>query len=253
VIAMPSWVGQSFARGIMTSRYPKAPATEEEVPLTGRPPVFENAGVGSPTLASLCPVAALADRRVDQGRCIRCARCVGNGLRFIGPAEASTRSREALVVPSHEAEVDASAPPALPGFERSLHVFLVDVGSCNACNLEVLGLANPYYDLQRLGIFFTNSPRHADALLVVGIPTRPMVVPLRRAYEALPEPKAVVAVGACPISGGVFAGTPELVAALAEVLPVDVFVPGCPPAPVEILDGLLRVTGRTRAGAGGSP
>jgi formate hydrogenlyase subunit 7 len=250
---MPSWLGQSFARGIVTSRYPRAPATEEEAPVTGRPPMLESPSGGSVVPASLCPVAAIAEGQVDQGRCIRCARCIEAGLRFVGPVEASTRSREALVVPSAAARADASAPPALAGFGRSLHVFLVDVGSCNACNLEVLGLANPYYDLQRLGIFFTNSPRHADVLLVVGVPTRAMVVPLRRAYEALPEPKAVVAVGACPISGGVFAGTPDLLPSLAEVVPVDVFVPGCPPAPVAILDGLLRVTGRKRASSGGAP
>jgi formate hydrogenlyase subunit 7 len=249
---MPSWIGQSVARGIITSRYPSAAATGDEVPPTGREPELEPATVRTTLPFSLCPVRAIADGQVDQGRCIRCARCIEVGLRFAGPVEASTRTREALVVPSTSAQADASAPPPLPGFGRSLHVFLVDVGSCNACNLEVLGLANPYYDLQRLGIFFTNSPRHADVLLVVGVPTRAMVVPLRRAFEALPEPKAVVAVGACPISGGVFAGTPGLTAALSEVVPVDVFVPGCPPTPVQILDGLLRVTGRARAPAGGS-
>ncbi len=248
---MPSWIGRSIARGIVTSRYPKVPATEEEVPLTGRPPVRGADAAAVPP--SACPVAAIGPGEVDQGRCIRCARCVEVGLRFEGPVEASTRSRDALHVPSDAAAADRAAPPPLPGFGRSLHVFLVDVGSCNACNLEVLGLANPYYDLQRLGIFFTNSPRHADVLLVVGVPTRAMVVPLRRAFEALPEPKAVVAVGACPISGGVFAGTPELLPALAEAVPVDVFVPGCPPSPIAILDGLLRVTGRSRALPRGAP
>ncbi len=250
---MASWIGQSVARGIVTSRYPKVPATEDEVPLTGRPPLPEPGAVAPSDPSTVCPVGAIAGGRVDQGLCVRCARCVGAGLRFSGPVEAATRSREALVTPSTEARADDGASPPLTGFGRSLHVFLVDVGSCNACNLEVLGLANPYYDLQRLGIFFTNSPRHADVLLVVGVPTRAMVVPLRRAYEALPEPKAVVAVGACPASGGVFAGTPGLLPGLAEIVPVDVFVPGCPPAPVAILDGLLRVTGRTRARPGGGP
>jgi len=250
---MPSWIGQSISRGIVTSRYPKVPASEDEVPLSGRPPVLD-AGVSQAAIPpSLCPVAAITDGQVDQGRCVRCARCIPAGLRFAGAVEASTRSREALVVPSVAARADTDAPPPLPDFGRSLHVFLVDVGSCNACNLEVLGLANPYYDLQRLGIFFTNSPRHADVLVVVGVPTRAMVVPLRRAYEALPEPKSVVAVGACPISGGVFAGTPELLPGLAEVVPVDVFVPGCPPTPVQILDGLLRVTGRVRGTSRGAP
>ncbi|HTP55673.1 MAG TPA: NADH-quinone oxidoreductase subunit NuoB [Thermoplasmata archaeon] len=125
-------------------------------------------------------------------------------------------------------------------------MFLVDVGSCNACNLEVIALANPFYDSQRLGVFFTNSPRHADALLVVGVPTEPMVEPVRRAYEAMPGPKAVIAVGACPISGGAFRGNPGLRASIDELVPVDIYVPGCPPTPVQILDAILTLVGRGR-------
>jgi Ni,Fe-hydrogenase III small subunit/ferredoxin len=240
---MASWVGQSISRGILTTRYPREPASEDEVPSTGRPPV----PVGGPgSLASAvrsCPVRAISETSIDQGTCIRCARCLPRGFEFAGSAESATRSRADLVVPSAHREV---ADPPLADLKRSLHVFMIDVGSCNACNLEVLALSNPFYDSQRLGIFFTNSPRHADVLLVVGVPTEAMAEPLRRLYEALPAPKAVVAVGACPISGGVFAGTPGLRGPLEDLLPVDVFVPGCPPSPVSILDGLLQLTGRNR-------
>ncbi len=157
-----------------------------------------------------------------------------------------TRAQLRVARPGPGAPSPTGPSPALDGFRRSLHLFLVDVGSCNACNLEVMALANPYYDASRLGIFFTNSPRHADALLVVGVPTDEMVEPLRRAYDALPAPKVVVAVGVCPISGGVFAGGRGLRGPLDTLVPVDVYVPGCPPTPLNVLDGLLTAIGRGR-------
>lgn len=248
---MASWIQQSAARGILTSRYPRDAASEEEVPPTGRPPLPPADASPLPAARSSCPVGAITDSAVDQGKCIRCARCVAAGLAFTGTVEAATRSRGDLLRISTGPAPSPLAPPPLAPLGRSLHVFLVDVGSCNACNLEVLALANPYYDSQRLGIFFTNSPRHADVLLVVGVPTPEMAEPLRRAYEALPGPKAVVAVGACPISGGAFAGTAGLAGSLAESVPVDVFVPGCPPTPIAVLDGLLKLNGRDRAARGG--
>jgi Ni,Fe-hydrogenase III small subunit len=243
---VPSWIQQSVARGILTSRYPKEPATEDELPPTARAP--QPASSASAIAAGIlsCPVGAISATTVDQGKCIRCARCVLHGFAFGGPAESATRSRTELEHRADTPGATARSEEPLRELGRSLHVFLIDVGSCNACNLEVLALANPFYDSQRLGIFFTNSPRHADVLLVVGVPTPEMVEPLRRAYEALPAPKAVVAVGVCPISGGAFAGTPGLAATLGDLLPVDVFIPGCPPSPVSILDGLLRLNGRDR-------
>ncbi len=248
---MASWIEQSVSRGILTSRYPKAAATDDETPPTGRPPVPESPATSLPAARDRCPVGAITETAVDQGKCIRCARCVGAGLSFSGSVEAATRSRSDLLrISAGPTPMPDGAPP-LAGLGRSLHLFLVDVGSCNACNLEVLALANPYYDLQRLGIFFTNSPRHADVLVVVGVPTAEMVEPLRRAYDALPAPKAVVAVGACPISGGVFAGTEGLASALDGLVPVDVYVPGCPPTPTAILDGLLKLNGRDRETRGG--
>jgi len=242
---MPSWIEQAAHRGILTSAYPRRPATAAELPLTGRPPLLPPGAVAPAGAADRCPVGAIDGRTVDQGRCIRCARCLGDGFRFAGPVESARTRRDSLV--------DLSDPPTvvpLAALGRSVHIFLIDVGSCHACNLEVLALAAPQYDLQRLGLFFTNSPRHADVLLVVGIPTEEMVEPLRRAYDALPAPKAVVATGACAVSGGVFRGTAGLRNGVEEVLPVDLFVPGCPPAPLQILDGLLRLVGRNTAPEG---
>ena len=127
---------------------------------------------------------------------------------------------------------------------RSLHVRQVDAGSCNGCELEIAATANPYYDLERFGIHFVASPRHADALLVTGPVTRNMEVALRRTYEATPEPRVVVAVGACGCSGGLFGeGTYAAIGGVDRVLPVDVYIPGCPPRPQAILNGLLVAMG----------
>jgi Ni,Fe-hydrogenase III small subunit len=138
---------------------------------------------------------------------------------------------------------------------RSLHVRQVDAGSCNGCELEIAATANPVFDLERFGIHFVASPRHADVLLVTGPVTRNMEIALRRTYEATPEPRVVVAVGACGCSGGIFGeGTYASLGGVDRVLPVDVYVPGCPPRPHAILDGLLVAMGirqaRDRPGGG---
>ncbi len=126
----------------------------------------------------------------------------------------------------------------------SLHIRHLDSGSCNGCDWELSALLNPYYDLQRLGIDFVASPRHADLLLVTGVMTRNLVEAARRTYEAMPEPRLVVAVGACAVGGGVVAGTYAAHGSANAVLPVDVFVPGCPPRPEAIIHGLLAAVGR---------
>lgn len=127
---------------------------------------------------------------------------------------------------------------------RSLHVRQVDAGSCNGCELEIAAIANPLYDLERFGIHLVASPRHADVLLVTGPVTRNMEIALRRTYDATPEPRIVVAVGACGCSGGIFGeGTYAAVGGVDRVLPVDVYIPGCPPRPQAILNGLLVAMG----------
>lgn len=133
---------------------------------------------------------------------------------------------------------------------RSLHVRQVDAGSCNGCELEIAATTNPLFDLERFGIHFVASPRHADLLLVTGPVTRNMEIALRRTYEAAPEPRVVVAVGACGCSGGLFGeGTYASIGGVDRVLPVDVYIPGCPPRPQAILYGLLVAMGRREARA----
>lgn len=125
-------------------------------------------------------------------------------------------------------------------FGRSLHIRQVDPGSCNGCELEIAGLTNPYYDLERFGLHFVASPRHADCLLVTGPVTRNMADPLKRTYEATPDPKIVIAVGDCSKDCGIFAGGYGVVGPVSSIIPVDVVVPGCPPNPRAILAGILQ-------------
>jgi len=247
VRCVSGWLGRAARRGILTTHYPSTGATDDEVPPTGRAPRSVDGRPPSDSAIAGCPVRAISAAGVDPGRCIRCARCLAHGLEFRGPIESALPTR-AVSDPPAGAPLPTGAP--LRGLGRSLHVFLVDVGSCQACNLEVLGLAHPQYDASRLGIFFTNSPRHADVLLVVGVPTAAMTEPLRRTYEAMPAPKAVIAIGACAIGGGVFAGGPDLAESVDRIVPVDLYVPGCPPPPIEILDALLRLIGRSRTEGG---
>lgn len=142
-----------------------------------------------------------------------------------------------------EERVVARLAEARALFGRSLHVRTIDTGSCAVCESEIRLLLAPHYDLHRLGLFFTPAPRHADLLMVTGPAVRAMDVALHKTYQAMPEPKVVVAVGACPL-GGVY-GEDELVHGhLDQVVPVDVYVPGCPPSPLALLQGLLVAVGR---------
>ncbi len=129
-------------------------------------------------------------------------------------------------------------------FGRSLHIREVDSGSCNGCELEISALSNPYYDMERFGLHFVASPRHADCLLVTGPVTRNMAEPLRRTYEATPDPKIVIAIGDCAHNCGVFKDSYAVVGSVDKVIPVNVFVAGCPPEPVDILRGILLALDR---------
>jgi Ni,Fe-hydrogenase III small subunit len=127
---------------------------------------------------------------------------------------------------------------------RSLSIREVDAGSCNGCELEIHALNNAYYDIERFGLRFVASPRHADVLLVTGPVTKNMQEALKRTYDATPDPKWVVAVGDCARDGGCFAGSYAVVGGVNEVIPVDLHIPGCPPEPTDILSGLLALLER---------
>ena len=153
-------------------------------------------------------------------------------------------AEEAAWEPGYEWAVQvsdvATALRKLTGmFGRSLHVRFVDAGACGACMSEARQINNPYYNMHRLGFFITPTPRSADVLLVAGPVSDAMQLPLRKTYEAMPTPKRVVAIGACAASGGVFGPSFAALGGAAEIIPVDVIVPGCPPPPLAILHGLL--------------
>jgi len=146
-------------------------------------------------------------------------------------------------LPALGAEVAAAARRALG---RSLSIREVDAGSCNACELEIHALNNAYYDLERFGLRFVASPRHADVLLVTGPVTLNMKEALERTFAATPAPKWVIAAGACAIDGGLFAGGYACARGVASVVPVDLTIPGCPPTPTQLLQGLLTLLGGAR-------
>ena len=159
-----------------------------------------------------------------------------------------TANSQQLTAPG-EAELARAANQRLG---RSLHVRHLDTGACNGCDWEIATLLGPVYDVQRLGIDFVASPRHADLLLVTGVMTRNLREAARLTYEAMPAPRLVVAVGACAISGGVFAQSYASAGGIESTLPVDVYIPGCPPRPEAIIHGLLVAVGKLPGWTGSS-
>ncbi len=200
-----------------------------------------------------CPTGALGGRgrelSIDLGRCLFCADCteacpqgaLGHGRDY---RLAASRREDLLAAAGRGPQVRALGERLRRMLGRSLALRQVSAGGCNGCEADANVLTTVVYDIGRFGIRFVASPRHADGLLVTGPVTENMRLALRKTYEAVPEPRIVVASGACAISGGPYAGHPEACGGAAAVVPVDLFVPGCPPHPVTLLDGLLRLLGR---------
>jgi len=209
-----------------------------------------------------CPTDALTARagtlQVDLGRCLFCTDCVEacpeGAIAHARDPRLAFRRREDLIGDGRAWRLaEALDARARRLFGRSLKLRQVSAGGCNACEADVSVLTTVVFDLGRFGVQFVASPRHADGLLITGAVSRNMRLALEKTWAAVPGPKLVIAVGACAISGGPYAGHPEVCDGAGSVVPIDLYVPGCPPHPVTILDGILRLLGRVEDARTRSP
>jgi Ni,Fe-hydrogenase III small subunit/Pyruvate/2-oxoacid:ferredoxin oxidoreductase delta subunit len=272
---------KTVSTGIVTVNYPAEPAKISER-FRGRPSFDFDKWKDARPAAEVCPTGAISlsdtgDSRkviVDYGLCVFCGLCAeassDQAVRITQEFELATSDRRNLVLTAEytlnadhthgglrrvdrqlvnaETDVESLGQKARETIQkilgRSLAIREVDAGSCNGCELEIVALNNPVHDIERFGIQFVASPRHADMLLVTGPVTRNMELALLKTYRAMAEPKVVVAVGACGISGGIFGENYASLGSVDKVLPVDVYIPGCPPRPQALLHGILLAVGR---------
>lgn len=247
-----------FRQGHRTMKYPAAPPPEMPPRFRGRPEIDRaQCAEDCRACAEACPTQAIAidpSVRIDLGRCLFCTDCTracpAGALAFTRDYRLATGTRQDLVLEDNTLRLARGLQGTTRRlFGRSLKLRQVSAGGCNGCEMDVNVLNTVGWDLGRFGIQFVASPRHADGLLVTGCVTENMHLALQKTYAAVPAPKIVIAVGACAISGGPFIGHPEIHNGVTDCLPVDLFIPGCPPHPLTILDGLLRFLGRIEDGA----
>ncbi|MGB9430290.1 MAG: NADH-quinone oxidoreductase subunit NuoB [Gammaproteobacteria bacterium] len=249
---MPVWTLFGLMQGTATTDWP-AGLDHGQANVCGMPRYHpKKCETGCKECVAACLPGALTLRQddelrlnVDYGRCIACQVCVEvcptGAMQASGDWAFAARERDDLKWKDalHSPEAKELRSRVAGTFKRSLHIRHVDAGSCNGCESELQALNNPFYNLHRLGIFFTPSPRFADILLVTGTHTYAMREALQATYAAIPEPKWVMAMGTCAVSGGIAAGGYSSGHGLDGVLPVDVWLPGCPPNPAAIIHALL--------------
>lgn len=248
---------ERLRQGFHTMDFPNGPAPRLPERFRGRPVIDTKACPSEcAKCADACPTQAIriGERTsIDLGRCLFCTEC-GDAC----PRGAIAYSSDYRLAASARADLTAAAgeeyrlasklrAELLRLFGRSLKLRQVSAGGCNACEADINVLGTIGWDLGRFGIQVVASPRHADGILVTGPVTENMKLAVEKTYAAVPAPKIVIAVGACAISGGPFLSSPKQHCGIESIVPVDLFVPGCPPHPLTILDGLLRLVGRLDA------
>lgn len=253
---MLNLIATRMEQGCRTMPFPDGAATLP-ARFRGRPALDgQQCPDGCRACQEACPTQAIqteGKHQLDLGRCLFCLECVTacpeGAIQYTNDYRLAATQRQALVLTRDEIpKVEALDATSRKLFGHSLKLREVCAGSCNGCEMELQALNNIVFDLGRFGIQFVASPRHADGLIVTGPVTENMRVALLKTYEAVPSPKLVIAVGACAISGGPFRDSPHVHNGAAGLLPVDLLIPGCPPHPLTVLDGLLRLLGRIEAG-----
>jgi Ni,Fe-hydrogenase III small subunit/formate hydrogenlyase subunit 6/NADH:ubiquinone oxidoreductase subunit I len=271
---------KSLSTGVVTTGYPATPP-EISSRARGKPEIDWANWKDARPAAAVCPTGAIRCEdhgnrraaRLDLGQCVFCGLCAeaDKAIRMTDICECAARRRDDLLTAaeyslkpdgthdrlvSTPSAAEAGEGETLEGlgrrikeradaiFGRSLHIREVDAGSCNGCEIEIVNLNSPIYDAERFGIHFVASPRHADMLLVTGPVTRNMELALKQTYDATPEPRLVVAVGACGCSGGIFDVNYATRGGVDAVVPVDAYIPGCPPNPHALLQGILLAMGK---------
>jgi len=235
-----------FEQGYRTTKYP-----QEKIELwkryRGRPKINKDTQNDlARTCAEACPQDAIDAKNhlIDMGRCVFCGTCErvskGDFVTFTQDFEIAVSEKEHLVMDGSLPDLATHARQHFKKlFGRSLQLRQVSAAGCNACEADLNVLATPFFDLARFGINFVASPRHADGIVVTGPISRNMKTALFQTYEAVPDPKVVIAVGSCTLTGGPFRGSPEITESLDSLMPVDLYIPGCPPHPLTNLHALL--------------
>jgi len=222
----------------------------------GRPVVDSSkCATGCKLCVDSCPIGAIKKEKnalsIDLGKCLFCAQCEGNcscgAIKFSREYRLAARTKKDLLLNGQEMKLAEALDKRMKKlFGRSLKLRQVSAGGCNACEADTNVLGTVVYDLGRFGVQFVASPRHADGLLITGPVTENMKLALEKTYDAVPDPKITIAVGTCAISGGPYIDLPRVNNGADKIIPVDLYIPGCPPHPLTILDGLLRLLGRIK-------